>query len=346
MTNPTTRVLAVLELLQAHGRLSGPELATRLGIDARTLRRYIATLEEIGIPITAERGRHGGYALIPGFKLPPMMFTDDEALALSVGLLAARSLGLPEAAPAAASAQAKLERIMPAQLRLRVRAIDATVQLDLARAAPPAANDALATLSSAALARQRVHLRYRAPDGTDTEREFDPYGLALRAGCWYVAGMCHLRAALRSFRLDRIVEVRPRPASFEPPAGFDTLAHLRASVAAIPRAHAVEVLLKTDLQSASTHFFDEIGTFEQAGAAVLLRGQTDHLDWFAGQLARVPFEFEVRAPLALRAALVRVAERLLRLAAPAARATPQKIPANNPRTDGTVWKAVSWTKIG
>jgi predicted DNA-binding transcriptional regulator YafY len=346
MTNPTTRVLAVLELLQAHGRLSGPEMVGRLGIDARTLRRYIAALEEIGIPITAERGRHGGYALMPGFKLPPMMFTDDEALALSVGLLAARGLGLAEAAPAVASAQAKLERIMPAQLKQRVRAIDATVQLDMARAVPPAANDALATLSGAALARQRVHLRYRAPDGSDTEREFDPYGLALRAGCWYVAGMCHLRAALRSFRLDRIVEVRLRPASFGPPAGFDALAHLRASVATIPRAHAVEVLLKTDLQSASKHFFDEIGTFEQAGAAVMLRSHTDHIDWFASQLARVPFEFEVRAPLALRAAVVRVAERLLRLVVPPIRTTPDKVPSSNPGGDGGVWKTVSWTKIG
>ena len=95
--HPTTRVLAVLELLQAHGRISGPEMARRLDVDARTLRRYIAILEEFGIPITAERGRYGGYALVAGFKLPPMMFTDDEALALSVGLLAARSLGLSDA---------------------------------------------------------------------------------------------------------------------------------------------------------------------------------------------------------------------------------------------------------
>ncbi|MBC7988183.1 MAG: HTH domain-containing protein, partial [Luteimonas sp.] len=131
MERPTTRVLAVLELLQAQGRMSGSALAARIGVDGRTLRRYIAMLEELGIPITTERGRHGGYLLVAGFKLPPMMFTDDEALALSVGLLAARGLGLADAAPAVASAQAKLERVMPGNLKRRVRAVDETVALDL-----------------------------------------------------------------------------------------------------------------------------------------------------------------------------------------------------------------------
>ena len=90
MSSPTTRVLTVLELLQSHGRLSGAELAGRLGVDGRTLRRYIERLDELGIPVTSSRGRYGHYSLVAGFKLPPMMFTDDEALAISVGLLASR----------------------------------------------------------------------------------------------------------------------------------------------------------------------------------------------------------------------------------------------------------------
>src|SRR4029078_2766541 len=109
MPRPTTRVLAVLELLQSHAQTSGAELARRLEVDGRTLRRYIAVLEEMGIPVTAERGRRGVYIVVACFKLPPMIFNDDEALALSVGLLAARVLGLAEGAPAVASAQAKLE---------------------------------------------------------------------------------------------------------------------------------------------------------------------------------------------------------------------------------------------
>src|SRR5918995_2857471 len=131
MSGPTTRILAMLELLQSRARMTGPELARLIGVDGRTLRRYVVTLEELGIPIVTERGRFGGYALVAGFKLPPLVFTNDEALALSVGLLAARSLGLADAAPAVAGAQAKLQRVMPQALKRRLRAIDETVALDL-----------------------------------------------------------------------------------------------------------------------------------------------------------------------------------------------------------------------
>src|ERR1700682_4283575 len=223
MPHPTTRVLAVLELLQTYPRVSGSELARRIGVDPRTVRRYISMLEELGIPITAERGRDGAYMLVAGFKLPPMMFTDDEALALSVGLLAARGLGLADAAPAVASAQAKLERVMPAGLKRRVRAVDETVMLDLSRSTVPSDNTALVALSAAAQAQTRVILGY---DGQreKTEREFDPYGLAHRGGRWYVVGMCHLRRGMRSFRLDRVRSVRALDVSFERPPGFDALA--------------------------------------------------------------------------------------------------------------------------
>ncbi|WP_211443167.1 helix-turn-helix transcriptional regulator [Collimonas humicola] len=313
MYHPTTRVLAVLELLQTHGRMSGAEMAARLEIDGRTLRRYIVTLEEMGIPITTERGRHGGYALMAGFKLPPMMFTDDEALALAIGLLAARSLGLAEAAPAVASAQAKLERIMPANLKRRVSAVDETVRLDLSQATSPDNNAALITLSAAAQNRQRVHLHYRSAQGDDSERDFDAYGLAYRGGRWYVAGMCHLRKDVRSFRLDRVRQVQLLAQQFTRPPAFDALAHLSFSVATIPRAFAVEVLLKTDLISAREHLFDAIGIFEQTEEGVLLHNQSDDLDWFARQLARLPFAFEIRQPPALRDAVRLCAQRLLSL---------------------------------
>lgn len=313
MYHPTTRVLAVLELLQTHGRMSGAEMAARLEIDGRTLRRYIVTLEEMGIPITTERGRHGGYALMAGFKLPPMMFTDDEALALAIGLLAARSLGLAEAAPAVASAQAKLERIMPANLKRRVSAVDETVKLDLSQATSPDNNAALITLSAAAQNRQRVHLHYRSAQGDDSERDFDAYGLAYRGGRWYVAGMCHLRKDVRSFRLDRVGQVQLLAQQFARPPAFDALAHLSFSVATIPRAFAIEVLLKTDLISAREHLFDAIGIFEQTEEGVLLHNQSDDLDWFARQLARLPFAFEIHQPPALRDAVRLCAQRLLSL---------------------------------
>ncbi|HXO42231.1 MAG TPA: YafY family protein [Thermoanaerobaculia bacterium] len=317
MARPTTRVLAVLELLQTHGTLSGAALAARLGVDRRTVRRYVAALEELGIPITAERGRAGGYMLVAGFKLPPMMFTDDEALALSVGLLAARGLGLAEAAPAVASAQAKLERVMPAGLRRRVRAVDETVTLDLSRPTPPGDNAALVALSAAAQAGTRVHLSYLTRQHEPTERDVDPYGLAYRGGCWYVVGMCHLRGGLRSFRLDRIQSVRPLAAAFTRPPEFDALRHLTQAIATLPRAFAVEVFLATDLETARREVFPAAGLLESTGDGVLLRSQADDLAWFARELARLPFAIEIRQPAALREAVAEHARRLLRSARPA-----------------------------
>lgn len=318
MSLPTTRVLTVLELLQAHGRMSGPELAQRVGVDGRTLRRYVATLEQIGVPVTAERGRHGGYALVPGFKLPPMVFSNDEGLALALGLLAARGLGLAGAAPAVASAHAKLERVMPEALKRRVRAIDDTVALDITRAGPgndpDADNNALVVLSQAAQARQRVRLRYNAASGP-TERDFDPWGLAWRGGRWYAVGHCHLRAALRSFRLDRIEYVHALPASFGRPEGFDILAHLVLSVATLSRAHSIEVLLHADLTTARRETFDTIGVLEPTEEGALLSAQADDLEWFARELSRLPFNFEIRRPEALREALRMQAARLQRIVA-------------------------------
>ena len=312
MYHPTTRVLAVLELLQTHGRMSGAEMASRLGVDGRTLRRYIATLEELGIPVTAERGRAGGYALIAGFKLPPMMFTEDETLALSIGLLAVRGLGLSEAAPAVASAQAKLERVMPANLKQRLRAVDETVELGMPRSTTPAGSAALLTLSGAAQARQRVLLRYRAMDDKLTEREFDTYGLVYREGCWYAVGMCHLRRAIRSFRIDRVLGVKALEACFERPARFDSLSHLVHSLATLPRAYTIEVLIKADLARLQGLLFDGFGVFEETPEGVVILNQSDDLDWFARQLASLPFEVEIRHPPELNQALRACAERLLR----------------------------------
>ncbi|MGO4377952.1 helix-turn-helix transcriptional regulator [Pseudoduganella sp. RAF53_2] len=318
MYYPTTRVLAVLELLQSQGRLSGADMARRLEVDQRTLRRYIVMLEDLGIPIMSERGRHGGYSLMPGFKLPPMMFNDDEALALSLGLLAARSLGLAEAAPAVASAQAKLERIMPDGLKQRIGSIGDSVHLDLARGRAPQDNAALVVLSAAARDRQRVHINYRAsplaaagPASGETARDVDPYGLAYYTGFWYLVAHCHLRRGLRTFRLDRVLEARALAQHFERPANFDALAHLRRTIAALPRKFPATVLLKTDLQRAQSVLPDWIGLLEQTPNGVLLHNQSDELEWFARQLAALPFGFEIIGPPELCAVLAQHARQLL-----------------------------------
>lgn len=320
MYSPTTRVLTVLELLQTHGQMSGVELAQRLEVDVRTLRRYITRLDELGIPVTSERGRHGHYSLVAGYKLPPMMFTDDEALAIAVGLLASRQLGLAEAALAVESAQAKLERVLPAPLKARLRALSETVTLDLRASTSVADNNMLMTLSAAAHQRQRVHLCYRAPQGNEhhahreTERDFDAYGLAWRARRWYVVGWCHLRNDMRSFRVDRITKAEWVVAHFEAPQSFDPMAYLAHGVATLPRAISVIVLLKTDLETARQALFEAMGVFQPCAEGVLLHSQADDLQWYARQLAGLPFAFQVRAPDALRGALVACATNLLAMA--------------------------------
>ena len=314
MERPTTRVLTVLELLQTHDRLSGTVLAERVGVDGRTLRRYISMLEELGIPITTDRGRYGGYSLVPGFKLPPMMFTEDEALALSVGLLASRGLGLKNLAPAVASAQAKLERAMPAKLKRRVRAIDETVMLDLERREATDGDAATVTaLASAAQSRERVRLRYVDTTGKPSERDIDPYGLARRGGRWYVVGHCHLRKDLRSFRIDRIETVDLLDIPFSRPVDFNALEHLTFSMATLPRTHAIEVRLQTGLREARREVSKTLGVLEPSAGAVRLLAQTDDLDWFARHLARLPFDFTVIRPPALREAVKRGGRRMQRL---------------------------------
>jgi predicted DNA-binding transcriptional regulator YafY len=159
-----------------------------------------------------------------------------------------------------------------------------------------------------------VRIRYRSAQSALTERGFDPYGLAFRGGCWYAVGHCHLRKGLRSFRIDRIRSVRDTGMLFDRPADFDPLAHLTFSVATIPRTFAVEVLLKTGLEAAQRELPRTIGILEPTAHGALLFAQTDDLTWFARELARLPFEFQIRRPRELRQALLKCALDLLRRA--------------------------------
>ncbi len=243
MYHPTTRVLAVLELLQSHPRLSGPELAQRLEVDARTARRYVTMLQDLGIPIEAERGRYGAYMLRPGFKLPPLLFTEDEALALMLGLLAARRLGLAAAAPAVEGALAKVERVLPAAVRERVQAVQEVLVLDLSEPESTPSSAIVVALSEAAQLRRRATIQYHSVTCEKTVREVDPYGIVYHEGRWYAAGYCHLRAGLRTFRLDRVLRVELCDATFIRPPDFDAYGHVMQSLASKPGPWPTEVVL-------------------------------------------------------------------------------------------------------
>jgi predicted DNA-binding transcriptional regulator YafY len=298
--HPTTRVLTVLELLQSHRALTGAEIAERLEIDPRTVRRYIAMLDELGIPIYAERGRYGGYRLMPGYKLPPLMLSEEEALALTLGLLAARRMGLAAHAPAVEGALAKVERVLPEGVRNRVRAVEEAIAWDTRELPDTVPASVMLTLSTAARSRTCAELRYRRSDGQETRRTFDPYGLACQQGRWYATGYCHLRSALRLFRLDRIVDAVLLEERFERPAGFDVLDSVLRSLGSVPRELPLEVVIHGSLEEARAEISVRVATLEEIeGGSVLLRGYTDSPAFIARLLARLRRPVDIRQPRAL-----------------------------------------------
>ena len=305
----------MLELLQARGQIGGPELARRLEVGERTVRRYAAMLREMGIPVEAELGRYGAYSLRPGYRLPPMMFTDEEALGLTLGLLAARGLGLAGAAPAVEGALAKLERVMPEALRGRVQALQETVSIAVARPQAPARSEALLTLAAAVGERRRVLLRYRSGWSGETEREVDPYGVMHREGYWYAVGYCHLRGGMRLFRIDRVLEAEMLEETFVRPTDLDSPeALLRAVASTTGERWSVEVLLETSVEDVRGQLPPVGLALEQTEGGTLLRCSTWSLEWVARVLAGLRCSFVVRRPDELREALERRAEEISALA--------------------------------
>ncbi|MFI5927909.1 helix-turn-helix transcriptional regulator [Micromonospora sp. NPDC051543] len=325
MSHPAGRVLALLELLQARHRATAGDLASRLGVDERTVRRYAATLVELGIPVLADRGRHGGYRLHPGYKLPPLMLTDDEAVAVLLGLVLAERVGLATELPATATALAKIDRVLPAALADRLTAVREHLGFTLRRPEPQArpASGTLLALATAARRRQRVSLDYRSWRGERSHRDLDPYGLVFHAGRWYVTGHDHRRGEVRTFRLDRIGAVTPGTATFTVPDGFDAVAWLTRSLAGVPYRHEVEVLLETDLVAARRRIPGSVAELTPSGDGVLLRARAESLPGMAALLAGLGCPFTVRHPDALRTAVAEHARLLADWAArPAGGQTP------------------------
>lgn len=315
MYSPSTRLLTILELLQARERVSGPELAARLEVSPRSVRRYITMLQEMGIPVEGERGRYGRYRLRPGYKLPPLMFSDDEAVALTVGLLLLRRSGGLVDAVTTEGAFAKLDRVLPEAVRRRVVALQDTLQVEPPRPASPYAEpvpvaEQLAVLSQGVKERRRVQLSYDR-GGRITERALDPYAVVQRGPLWHVVGYCHLREEVRIFRVDRIVKLALGDETFRPPEPFDAADYIGHAFATIPALYTTEVLLKTDLETARREAFPAAVTFSPHPEGVLMRCTTDGFGWLARLLATFSFDWAVRSPPELEAALREHAETLI-----------------------------------
>lgn len=307
MYSPTTRLLTILELLQSHHQMRGAELARRLEVDVRTVRRYIVMLQDMGIPVEAERGPYGAYQLRRGYKLPPLMFTEAEAIALTLGLLAIREFRFPVDVVAVEGALAKTERVMPEKLLNQVRSLQEAILFNIVQPPIPVQNDAVAILSSAVRQRQQVYLRYQAWSGEESERAFDPYGIVFNDGYWYTAGYCHLRQDLRTFRLDRIIRLEFREHTFERHADFDVLEHVLNSITLMPGTSQVEVLMKTSLEHAQEVLPPHLGALEVSEQGVIFRAAASQIKWIAHVLIHLDFPVVIIQSVELRDLLRQIA---------------------------------------
>jgi len=314
-SRPATRLLAMLELLETRGRVSGRELAERLEVDPRTVRRYAVKLEELGIPLEAERGPYGGYRLRPGFKLPPLMLTDAEATAVVLGLIVSRRTGISTEGPAVDEALAKILRVLPTELRDRVGALEGSLGLTWRTREPqPPATDVVLSLAGAIRARRSVAIRYATPGREETKRTVAPYGLVFHGGRWYLAAHDDRSGEVRTFRVDRVRSAEARRERVVIPEGFDAADHVARSIARIPWGWEIEVELKTTLEEATRRIPRTVGTPEVVDGMVLLRARSDDLDAAARMLATLPWPFAVRRPDELRASLKDVAHMLVKAA--------------------------------
>jgi predicted DNA-binding transcriptional regulator YafY len=261
-------------------------------------------LQELGVPVESETGRYGGYRLRRGYKLPPMWFTVEEALALALGLRLARRMGVTEAAPAIEGALAKLDRVLPEQLRARVQAVQGALAFTPARATMLPSNPAtLLALTTAAQFTRRVHLRYRSEAEAVTERDLDPYGVVFHHDRWYVIGWCHLRDGVRLFRLDRVLDIDALEATFARPYDFDCVEYLLHALATLPYGQLVEVLLDLPLSEAKRRIAADVGTFTETPRGILLRARADNLEWIARVLIDARCPFRILQPEELRTAI-------------------------------------------
>lgn len=314
MYDPTMRVLTVLELLQSRERVTGAELARRLEVSPRTVQRYVTRLQDLGVPVESTRGVGGAYRLKPGFRLPPLMFTDDEALALSLGLHALRHLGLGAFAPAAHGASAKLERVLPQTVRERVWDIETAVALESSPWTIETDASPVVQMAAAVRARQVVTMQYRSHDRTESSRQLEPYGVVHVDGRWYAVGRCRLREALRSFRLDRVIHIELLPETFERPEEFDARAYLLASLPFVHAPYTIKVSLDLPIEMVRGRTPPSRVVLEPEGHGTLLRCSREDLEPFATMLLSLGCALVVHEPPELRAVFRTLAERATRAA--------------------------------
>lgn len=315
MYDPTSRVLTVLELLQAHPGISGPELARRMEVDVRSVRRYITKLQDAGIPVETIPGRRGGYRLRPGYTLPPLIFTTDEAKAIVLGLIG----GLPAGGGAnhahatIETALSKLMRVMPQESREQLRSIPAHVHFAGSNRAVPAIAYFL-DLVDAVDSKRRVELAYLSRKGEATTRVVEPYGLVQRDRRWYLVAYCTLRAEYRAFRVDRIQDLRLLNERFRPDPAFDFRSFADQRLAKPAGRWRLVVEFLAPPTTVIPRIPAGLGDVTETSRGTRLECGADDLDETARYLVMVGLPFVVVEPPEMRLVLRRLAEEIARAA--------------------------------
>lgn len=310
----TARVLRLLDLLQSRPVWTGPELAGRLDVTTRTVRRDVERLRSLGYPVHAAQGVGGGYQLGAGRALPPLLLDDDEAVAVAVALRLAAGGTVAGASEAALRTLAKLDQVMPPRLRGEVRAIQQATST-LEGGAIQVDGEGLLTLARAVRDRVRARFSYDARDGTSTERTVEPVQLVATGRRWYLLAWDTDRDDWRTFRLDRMREIRATTWRFAAREHPDPAAYVQHSVTASPYRHIARVKLAAPAEEIRALVPPGVGKVEPLDdATCLLVAGSDSLESIAVHLAWLDRDFEVLDPPELREVLAVLAHRLSRAA--------------------------------
>ncbi|WP_229377841.1 YafY family protein [Streptomyces sp. VRA16 Mangrove soil] len=342
MLETSARLLKLLSLLQAHREWSGPELSGRLGVSARTVRRDVDRLRELGYPVHASPGTGGGYRLGVGAELPPLLLDDDEAVAVAVGLRTAAGQGIAGIGDASVQALAKLEQVLPHRLRRRVGALNSSTVSMLRTAGADAVDPAVLTeLAAACRDAERVRFAYVGHGGEPSRRTVEPLRLVCSERRWYLVAWDTDRDDWRTFRVDRITLKPPHGPRFRPrtPPADDLAAYVSRGVSR--RAYATEAVVRllVPVAEARQRISPTAGMLEADGEQTcLLRAGAVSLDVMVWHIASTGFEFEVLEPDALTDSLRAVRARLdraLRRSSTAGAPRTPRTPDGADRTRGT-----------
>jgi predicted DNA-binding transcriptional regulator YafY len=307
-TTPTARALLVLEMVQNSPGIRGEQLADRLGMTDRAVRRYVGNLRDAGIAVESTRGKYGGYRIGRGVRLAPLMFTAPEALGLVMAVLEGRQT---DPTDPVGQAVAKIIRVLPQPLAEPVEAVVRTSGRtpDGHHSAPDP--QVTAVLAQATAARRRLRLGYLL--GPDRRREMDvePWAMVVRFGKWYLLGWSHTVDARRVLRIDRIADVEDLAETFEPPGDLDPVRAIEEHLAEGWR-HKIEVVVDAPVDLVRCWIPRKQGLCEAIDERTTrIRASTDELDWYAEKLAAIKAPFRVVAPPQLRDEVAAVGRRML-----------------------------------